>query len=82
VLKAAAIKAKSSYVNHHRNGSHSLVVNVYRKALPTNMSSEKESTGSHRKESQLRELKQWLHDQLITQEEYELEKQKVLATKI
>jgi hypothetical protein len=52
-------------------------VDVYRKELPTNMT--KGSGPVNAKEDRLRTLKRWLSEELITENEYELEKQKVLA---
>lgn len=52
-------------------------VNAYRKTLPTNKIKNIKPLESM--EDKLRKLKKWLNEGLISQEEYEIEKQKVLA---
>ena len=78
--KWASVDSKMDpVINQLLSGYSPEMVNAYRKALQTNLSPNEltpESTENH-----LRKLKMWLDEELITQEEYELEKQKVLAKK-
>lgn len=78
--KWASVDSKMDpVINKLLSGYSPEIVNAYRKALPTNMPSNEENSDNI--ETKLRKLKKWLDDDLITQEEYELEKQKVLDKK-
>jgi len=78
--KWASVDSKMDpVINQLLEGYSPETVNAYRKALPTNLPTNKVYDDSV--ESKLRKLRKWLDEKLINQEEYELEKQKVLAKK-
>ncbi len=78
--KWASVDSKMDpVINKLLSGYSPEIVDAYRKAIPTN---KPKKLASESTEDQLRKLKRWLGEQLITQEEYELEKQKVLTEKL
>ena len=76
--KWASVERKMDpVINQLLSGFSPEMVNAYRKPIPTNT-----TESSDDKENQLRKLKMWLDDGLITDEEYKSEKLKVLSNHI
>ena len=76
--KWASVDSKMDpVINQLLSGYSPEMVDAYRKAIPTNKPENLKSVDST--ENQLRKLKKWLAEGLITQKEYESEKQKLLA---
>ena len=74
--KWASVDSKMDpVINQLLSGYTPEMVDAYRKTIPTSTPKSSEPVDS--KENQLRKLKNWLAEGLITQEEYESEKQKV-----
>jgi hypothetical protein len=75
--KWASVESKMDpVINQLLSGFSPELVNAYRKPIPKNITEPSGDT-----ENQLIKLKKWLDDELITEEEYKAEKQKVLKYK-
>lgn len=76
--KWASVDSKMDpVINQLLSGFSPEMVDAYRKAIPIN--TKKSPKGTNDAASQLRKLKNWHEEGLITKEEYDLEKQKVLS---
>ena len=76
--KWASVDSKMDpVINQLLSGYSPEMVDAYRKAIPTNRP--KNLNPADNTENQLRKLKNWLAEGLITQKEYDSEKQKLLA---